>query len=71
MKYKKTFFIFTILVFFSGCGYTPIFSKKDANFKNQINGFVFIGDPKILETICNGIYIKVKNQGICMIGTKK
>ena len=46
-------------------------SKKDANFKNQINGFVFIGDPKILETICNGIYIKVKNQGICMIGSKK
>ena len=30
---KKTFLISFIIIFISGCGYTPIYSKKDQNFK--------------------------------------
>ncbi len=30
---KKIFFISFIIIFISGCGYTPIYSKKDQNFK--------------------------------------
>ena len=39
------------------------FSSKD--------GFVLIGDAKILEKICAKYFLKVKNQGICMLGIKK
>jgi hypothetical protein len=30
---KKIFLISFIIIFISGCGYTPIYSKKDQNFK--------------------------------------
>ena len=30
---KKIFFISFIIIFISGCNYTPIYSKKDQNFK--------------------------------------
>lgn len=30
---KNIFFISFIIIFISGCGYTPIYSKKDQNFK--------------------------------------
>ena len=30
---KKIFFISFIIIFISGCGYTPIYSKKEQNFK--------------------------------------
>ena len=39
--------------------------------KNDEDGFVFIGDEDILLKICNGIFFKFQNQGICMIGKKK
>ena len=31
-KIKKIFILLTLFSFFSSCGYTPIFSKKDVNF---------------------------------------
>ena len=31
-KLKKIFTVLALLLFFSSCGYTPIFSKKDVNF---------------------------------------
>ena len=53
--------------------------KWDNIFKNNKNnltpntkdGFVLIGDSNILSKICNGIFIKIKNQGVCMIGERK
>ena len=32
VKFKKIFTVLALLLFFSSCGYTPIFSKKDVNF---------------------------------------
>ena len=46
-------------------------NKKKASLENLEDGFVFIGDPDILVKICSGVFFKVENQGICMIGKNK
>ena len=46
-------------------------SKKTISLKNIEGGFVAIGDKESLSEICKGIFIKVENQGICMVGKKK
>ena len=48
-KFKKIFILFTLFLFFSGCGYTPIFSKNDVNF--SIENIKFFGDKDVEETI--------------------
>ena len=53
IKFKKIFIIFTIFLFYSGCGYTPIFSKKDVNF--SIEKIEFLGDKNIKEKINNAL----------------
>ena len=46
-------------------------SKKTTPLKNIESGFVLIGDADILLKVCSGIFFKVENQGICMVGKKK
>ena len=46
-------------------------SKNITNINNVKDGFVLIGDSDILFEICSGIFLKVKNKSICMIGTNK
>ncbi len=41
----------TILIFISGCGYSPIFSKKNSNF--SINEIVFSGNNNLNRLINN------------------
>ena len=47
-----------------------IFENKNLNYNTE-NGFVFIGNKKILKNICNGVFFEVEQQGVCMIGRKK
>ena len=49
IKLKKIFILLTLLLFFSSCGYTPIFSKKDVNF--SIENIEFFGDKDIEKKI--------------------
>ena len=58
-KFKKIFILFTLFLFFSSCGYTPIFSKKDVNF--SIEKIKFLGDKDIKENI-NQILSSYKNK---------
>ena len=53
-KPKKTFILLVLFLFFSSCGYTPIFSKKDINF--SIENIEFLGDKDIEEKINNALY---------------
>ena len=48
-KFKKIFTVLALLLFFSNCGYTPIFSKKDVNF--SIENIKFLGDRDVKEKI--------------------
>ncbi len=49
-----------------------IFDDNKKNFtKNIEDGFVLIGNFDILNKICKGVFLKIENQGICMIGKKK
>ena len=48
-KLKKIFILLTLFLFFSSCGYTPIFSKKNVNF--SIENIEFLGDNDIKEKI--------------------
>ena len=48
-KLKKTFILLILFLFFSNCGYTPIFSKKDVNF--SIENIKFLGDKDVKEKI--------------------
>ena len=48
-KFKKFFTILALLLFFSSCGYTPIFSKKYVNF--SIQNIEFSGDRYVKEKI--------------------
>ena len=45
--------------------------EKNTKFKNKKDGFVLIGDQDILSEICNGTFLKIEKEGICMIGIKK
>jgi len=53
-KLKKTFILVVLFLFFSSCGYTPIFSKKDINF--SIENIEFLGDKDIEEKINSALY---------------
>ena len=46
-------------------------NKKNTIPKNNLDGFVLIGDKDILSKICSGVFFKAKNQGVCMIGNNK
>tara|TARA_B100000315_G_scaffold167557_1_gene156084 strand:+ start:639 stop:2030 length:1392 start_codon:yes stop_codon:yes gene_type:complete len=46
-------------------------AKKTILPENIKGGFILIGDGDILSKICNGIYLEVEKQGICMIGKRK
>ena len=48
-KVKKIIILLTLFLFFSSCGYTPIFSKKDVNF--SIENIKFLGDKDVKEKI--------------------
>ena len=48
-KLKKIFIFPIFFLFFLGCGYTPIFSKKDVNF--SIENIEFLGDRDVEEKI--------------------
>ena len=50
---KKIFFISFIIIFISGCNYTPIYSKKDQNFK--LGKIETLGNTKINNTIIRNI----------------
>ena len=50
---KKIFFISFIIIFISGCGYTPIYSKKDKNFK--LGKIETLGNAKLNNTIIRNI----------------
>ena len=50
-KLKKIFILLTLFLFFSSCGYTPIFSKKDVNF--SIEKIEFLGDEDVKRYINN------------------
>ena len=52
-KLKKIFILFTLFLFFSSCGYTPIFSKKDINF--SIESIEFFGDRDVKEKISHAL----------------
>ena len=50
MSELKNFFIpFTLIIFLSACGYTPIFSKTNVNF--SIENIEFLGDRDVKEKI--------------------
>jgi len=48
-KLKKIIILPTLFLFFSSCGYSPIFSKKDVNF--SIENVEFLGDKDVKEKI--------------------
>ena len=48
-KLKKIFILPTLFLFFSSCGYTPIFSKKNVNF--NIANIEFSGDNFVNKKI--------------------
>ena len=52
-KLKKIFILLTLFLFFSSCGYTPIFSKKDINF--SIESIEFFGDRDVKEKISHAL----------------
>ena len=46
-------------------------NNKTISSKNMKGGFILVGDPDILNKICNGVFFKIYTKGFCMIGTKK
>jgi len=46
-------------------------TKKTNTLKNKEDGIVIIADVDILSEICKGLFFKVENQGVCMIGVRK
>ena len=50
---KKIFFISFIIIFISGCGYTPIYSNKDQNFK--LGKIETLGNTKLNKVIVRNI----------------
>jgi len=53
-KLKKIFILLAFFLFFSNCGYTPIFSKKDVNF--SIENIEFLGNKDIQEKISRALF---------------
>ena len=54
IKLKKIFILLTLFLFFSSCGYTPIFSKKDVNF--SIENIEFLGNKDVQEKISRALF---------------
>ena len=52
-KLKKIFVFPIFFLFFLGCGYTPIFSKKDVNF--SIDNIKFLGNKDVKEKISQSL----------------
>ena len=52
-KLKKIISLIAIFLFFSNCGYTPIFSKKDVNF--SIENIKYLGDKDVKEKISRAL----------------
>ena len=50
---KKIFFISYIIIFISGCGYTPIYSHKEQNFK--LGKIETLGNTKLNKVIIRNI----------------
>ena len=48
-KPRKIIALLALFLFFSSCGYTPIFSKKDVNF--SIEKIEFLGNKDVKENI--------------------
>jgi len=46
-------------------------NNKKIMIKDDIDGFVIIGNQDILSKICSGIFFKVEKLGVCMIGIRK
>ena len=80
-KLGKIFAFLVLLPFFSGCGYTPIFSKKDVNF--TFESIEFLGDKEVEEKISrlltiyknrpdkeNKVELVIKNQKSIVIASK-
>ena len=53
IKLKKIFILYALFLFFLGCGYTPIFSKKEVNF--SIENIKFLGDEDVKRNINNAL----------------
>ena len=53
-KLKKIFILLTFFLFFSNCGYTPIFSKKDVNF--SIENIEFLGNKDVQKKISHALF---------------
>tara|TARA_B100000959_G_scaffold259573_1_gene295297 strand:+ start:329 stop:799 length:471 start_codon:yes stop_codon:yes gene_type:complete len=49
IRLKKNLILLILFLFFSSCGYTPIFSKKDVNF--SIENIEFFGDRFVKKRI--------------------
>ena len=60
-KLKKILIPITFLLFFSNCGYTPIFSKKDVNF--TIKEIKFLGDRQIEAKISRALSSYINKSG--------
>ena len=58
-KPKKIIALLALFLFFSSCGYTPIFSKKDVNF--SIEKIEFSGNKDVKENI-NQAFSSYKNK---------
>ena len=58
-KLKKNLILLILFLFFSSCGYTPIFSKKDVNF--SIENIEFFGDRFVKKRI-NHTFSVYKNK---------
>ena len=58
-KLKKIIALLALFLFFSSCGYTPIFSKKDVNF--NIEKIEFSGNKDVKENI-NQAFSSYKNK---------
>jgi len=59
IKPKKIIALLALFLFFSSCGYTPIFSKKDVNF--SIEKIEFLGNKDVKENI-NQAFSSYKNK---------
>ena len=46
-------------------------NNKKIMVKDDIDGFVIIGNQDILSKICSGVFFKVEKHGVCMIGIRK
>ena len=59
---KNIFFISFIIIFISGCGYTPVYSKKDQNYKlGEIETSGNVKLNKVIEKKFSGRFYPISN----------